>query len=139
MERVIPLTNVGMQTVWTARQADWEYMKNNIENPDGTPISWINRWHDNPYWMAYNWLNPQTKNRLIGTASLKYEFTDWLSLTVRAGTDYQTEKVEVKRAYHSINYREGRYQVSNLFPTGDQCRFSPLCQKGNFKGLYIIR
>ena len=44
--------NVGMQTVWTARQADWDYMKNNMFNPDGTPISWIDRWHDNPYYMA---------------------------------------------------------------------------------------
>jgi len=107
--------NVGMQTVWTARQADWEYMKNNIENPDGTPISWIDRWHDNPYWMAEKFLNPQTKNRLIGTASLKYEFTDWLSLTARAGTDYSNEQVELIRAYHSINYREGRYNVTNYF------------------------
>ena len=104
-----------MQTVWTARQADWEYMKNNIENPDGTPISWINRWHDNPYWMAYKFLTPKAQNRLIGMASLKYEFTDWLSLTARIGTDYSNEKVEVKRAYHSINAREGRYEVHNLY------------------------
>ncbi len=107
--------NVGMQTVWTARQADWEYMKNNIENPDGTPISWINRWHDNPYWMAKNFLNPQTKDRLIGTASIKYKFNDWLSLTARAGTDFSNEQVELKRAYYSINYREGRYSATSYY------------------------
>ena len=107
--------NVGMQTVWTARQADWAYMKENIANPDGTPISWINRWHDNPYWMAKNFLNMSTKNRLIGSASLKYQFNDWLSLTARAGTDFSAEQVELKRAYYSINFREGRYRATNLF------------------------
>ena len=46
-----------------------------IENADGTPISWINRWHNNPYWLRYKNTNPQDKNRLIGGASLKYQFT----------------------------------------------------------------
>jgi TonB-linked SusC/RagA family outer membrane protein len=107
--------NVGMQTVWTARQADWEYMKTHIENPDGTPISWINRWHDNPYWMAKYFLNPETKDRLIGSASMKYQFNDWLSLTARAGTDFSSQQVELKRAYNSINYREGRYNATNYY------------------------
>jgi TonB-linked SusC/RagA family outer membrane protein len=107
--------NVGMQTVWTGRQVDWAWEKTHTQNPDGTPISWISRWHDNPYWMAKNFLNPQTKNRFIGSASLKYQFTDWLSLTARAGTDYSNEQVELKRAYYSINYKEGKYTVSNYF------------------------
>jgi len=107
--------NVGMQTVWTARQADWEYMKTHIENPDGTPISWINRWHDNPYWMAKYFLNPETKDRLIGSASMKYQFNDWLSLTARAGTDFSNQQVELKRAYNSINYREGRYNATSYY------------------------
>ncbi len=107
--------NIGMQTVWTARQVDWEYMKNNVENEDGTPISWISRWHNNPYWIQYKNLNPQSKNRLIGTSSLKYQFTDWLSLTARAGIDNSNEQVELKRAYYGINDKEGRYQVTNYF------------------------
>jgi len=107
--------NVGMQTVWTARQVDWEWEKNHIENPDGTPISWISRWHDNPYWISNKFLNPQTKNRIIGTSSLKYQFNDWLSLTARAGTDYSNEQVELKRAYYSISEKEGKYQVNNYF------------------------
>ncbi|MDO6518714.1 SusC/RagA family TonB-linked outer membrane protein [Zobellia uliginosa] len=107
--------NIGMQTIWTARQVDWEYMKNNIENPDGTQISWIDRWHNNPYWIQYKNLNPQTKNRLIGSASLKYQFNDWLSLTTRAGIDYSNEQVELIRAYYGNNDPEGRYSVSNYF------------------------
>ncbi|MCK0156492.1 SusC/RagA family TonB-linked outer membrane protein [Cellulophaga sp. F20128] len=107
--------NIGMQTIWTARQVDWEYLKNNIENPDGTMISWIDRWHNNPYWTQYKNLNPQTKNRMIGSTSLKYQFNDWLSLTTRAGIDYSNEQVELIRAYYSNNDPEGRYSVSNYF------------------------
>lgn len=107
--------NIGMQTIWTARQVDWAYMKDNIENPDGTQISWINRWHNNPYWIQYKNLNPQTKNRLIGSSSLKYQFNDWLSLTTRAGIDYSNEQVELVRAYYGNNDPEGRYAVSNYF------------------------
>lgn len=107
--------NIGMQTIWTARQVDWDYMKNNIENPDGTQISWINRWHNNPYWIQYKNLNPQTKNRLIGSSSLKYQFNDWLSLSTRAGIDYSNEQVELIRAYYGNNDPEGRYAVSNYF------------------------
>ncbi len=105
----------GMQTIWTARQVDWAWEKEHIENEDGTPISWINRWHNNPYWLRYKNPNPQDKNRLIGAASLKYQFTDWLSLTARAGTDYSNEQVEIKRAYYTIDEQEGSYSVTNTF------------------------
>ncbi|RTE53901.1 SusC/RagA family TonB-linked outer membrane protein [Arenibacter aquaticus] len=107
--------NIGMQTIWTARQVDWDYLKNNVENPDGTQISWISRWHNNPYWIQYKNLNPQTKNRFIGSSSIKYQFNDWLSLSTRAGIDYSNEQVELIRAYYGLNDTEGRYAVSNYF------------------------
>lgn len=107
--------NIGMQTIWTGRQVDWDYLKNNIENEDGTQISWISRWHNNPYWIQYKNLNPQTKNRFIGSSSIKYQFNDWLSLSSRAGIDYSNEKVELIRAYYGLNDPEGKYGVSNYF------------------------
>ncbi|HRQ49651.1 MAG TPA: SusC/RagA family TonB-linked outer membrane protein [Agriterribacter sp.] len=107
--------NPAMQTIWTARQVDWAYEKEHIENPDGTPVSWIDRWHDNPYWIQYKNLNPQTENRLIGSASIKYQFNDWLSLMARTGIDYSNEQIELIRAYYSMNDKEGRYNVSNYF------------------------
>lgn len=107
--------NIGLGTIWTGRQVNWEYMRNNIENPDGTPISWNNVFQDNPYWIQYKNLNPQTENRLIGSASLKYQFNDWLSLKTRAGIDYSNEQIELKRAYYGITSPEGRYSVKNYF------------------------
>lgn len=107
--------NIGMQTIWTGRQVDWAYEKNHIENPNGTENAWISIFHDNPYWLQYKNSNPQAENRLIGTASIKYQFNDWLSLVARSGIDYSNEQLELKRAYYSTNDLEGRYQVSNFF------------------------
>ncbi len=107
--------SVGLGTIWTGRQIDFEYMKTHIENPDGTPISWNNVFEENPYWIQYKNLNPMTGNRFIGSSALKYQFNNWLSLRSRAGIDYSNEQVELKRAYYGITTPEGKYSVSNYF------------------------
>ncbi len=44
-------------------------------------------WFQNPYWAAYQYYDNHERNRLIGSLTLTYDFTDWLYLTGRAGTD----------------------------------------------------
>ncbi len=44
----------------------------------------------NPYFAANKFLNETQKDRLIASTSLKYSFTDWLSLQARVGQDYYT-------------------------------------------------
>ncbi|HCC71943.1 MAG TPA: hypothetical protein DEQ09_12445 [Bacteroidales bacterium] len=107
--------NPMMQTIWTARQADWEYMKENIERPDGSQISWISRWHDNPYWIQTKCLDPMTRNRIIGSATLKFDITNWLFLHVRAGTDYYKQILERIRPVGSFpnDWKDGQYHVYN--------------------------
>ncbi|TDT46756.1 TonB-linked SusC/RagA family outer membrane protein [Maribacter spongiicola] len=41
----------------------------------------------NPYFSAYNFRRKDQRNRIIASTSLRYEFTDWLSLTGRIGID----------------------------------------------------
>ena len=41
----------------------------------------------NPYWSAYNFRNEDFKERLIGSASLRYDILDWLYLSGRVGVD----------------------------------------------------
>lgn len=46
----------------------------------------------NPYWITdREWYN-NTKNRVMGTVQLKYEFTKWLNLSVRGKFDRNEEK-----------------------------------------------
>jgi len=41
----------------------------------------------NPYWVANKFNNDDTKNRIIASTTLRYDFTDWLYATGRAGID----------------------------------------------------
>jgi len=57
----------------------------------GKPIAWTDAYGGqirNPYWAAHKNTNEDRKNRFIGFASLKYEFTDWLNIQGRYGMDY---------------------------------------------------
>ncbi len=42
---------------------------------------------DNPYWVQNRDMTTQAMNRILGSLSLKYDFTDWLNLQVRGKID----------------------------------------------------
>ncbi len=44
----------------------------------------------NPYFGVYQQYNGDTRDRIMGFAMARYNFTDWLSLHVRGGTDWYT-------------------------------------------------
>ncbi|MFD2589153.1 SusC/RagA family TonB-linked outer membrane protein [Croceitalea marina] len=44
----------------------------------------------NPYWAASRFRSFDRRNRILSSATLKYDILDWLSLTGRAGIDHQT-------------------------------------------------
>ncbi len=46
-----------------------------------------NTWGGNPYWAAYQSTNNRTKDRLIGTARLRYDPTKWMYVQGRMGLD----------------------------------------------------
>ena len=61
----------------------------------------------NPYWVARFNTNQDVRNRFLMNASLGYDFTDWLSLELRAGSDmYFTE-------YDNRLYAGGRGLLGN--------------------------
>jgi TonB-linked SusC/RagA family outer membrane protein len=64
--------------------------------PHKTPEGKQNQWRAaapyNPYWSVNELLNEQTRDRMMGYVLARYNFTDWLSLQGRAGTDFYTQK-----------------------------------------------
>lgn len=46
----------------------------------------------NPYYVINELKNNDERNRMIAFASLKYEFNDWLSLSVKSGMDWYTDE-----------------------------------------------
>ncbi len=57
-------------------------------NPDGSERQYSNNtFSQNPYFAAFNFRNEDDRNRIIASTTLRYDFTDWLSLTGRMGID----------------------------------------------------
>lgn len=60
----------------------------------------------NPFWTIHNTKNTDHRDRLIGLVRLSYDFTNWLKLTARGGTDFYTDQ--------RLRYRQiGTYQSQN--------------------------
>jgi outer membrane receptor protein involved in Fe transport len=90
-------------------------------NPDGTELlPGTDIYFNNPYFVAYKFENSTSRNRLTGALTLKYNFTDWLSLqaqvtrdgyifdlrnVVPTGTGYQPggSITQTTTDYHEVN------------------------------------
>lgn len=70
----------------------------------------------NPYWIAYRNLRPETRDRYMFSVLLKYDITDYLNVTGRLRMDNTYTEKEDKR-YASTNGTfakpKGRYNYSN--------------------------
>jgi TonB-linked SusC/RagA family outer membrane protein len=84
--------NPMMGFVWFGRQVDVEYLKNNHKDADGNMISWNYNYHPNPYYNVFESHNYDRRDRVIGHVQSTYEFTDWLKLMGRVGSDYYTSQ-----------------------------------------------
>ncbi|RPE07945.1 SusC/RagA family TonB-linked outer membrane protein [Chitinophaga lutea] len=92
----------------------------------GTPVAtpWpatLGSIYQNPYWMIYNTSINANRDRIMGFLSMKYQLTDWLSVTGRANLDKMTDQLDqaymegtVLRAALGTG---GEYILSNLRTT----------------------
>ncbi len=71
-------------------------------------------YHDNPYFNVYENTNGLSGDRLYGNMSATYQFTDWLSLMVRSGTDYNTELRDRRRAWSTQRFPLGSYREEKV-------------------------
>jgi TonB-linked SusC/RagA family outer membrane protein len=51
-----------------------------------------NLWQQNPYWAAYQYINSDTRDRVIASGDIKYNITDFLYISGQAGMDWYTLK-----------------------------------------------
>jgi TonB-linked SusC/RagA family outer membrane protein len=73
--------------IWGGRQRDLEHMRNYI-GPDGKQIGPNSTTTNNPYWDVYADPNDDTRDRVIGSGSIQYKATSWLTAQARTGTDW---------------------------------------------------
>ncbi|MCK5067778.1 MAG: SusC/RagA family TonB-linked outer membrane protein, partial [Bacteroidales bacterium] len=77
---------------------------------NGEELSFSHPWMQNPYWSAYQYENSSTRDRMIGHALLKYNFTDNLWVRGRAGMDWSTRKRHRVVPYGTAYQRGGSVQ-----------------------------
>ncbi len=104
-------SNPMWQFLWFGRQVDINSLRERTRNPDGTQYNWNNIWNNNPYFTAFENLNEDGRDRIIGNVSISYDINDWLNATVRSGTDWYEEN-------RRQQYAEGNYSVSSVDANG---------------------
>ncbi|MFD1062192.1 SusC/RagA family TonB-linked outer membrane protein [Winogradskyella litorisediminis] len=64
---------------------------------------------DNPYFILFENRNSFERDRIFGNLSFKQNITDNLSISLRSGMDFSSEKRELRRAFSSNRFRNGGY------------------------------
>ncbi|MDE3212507.1 MAG: SusC/RagA family TonB-linked outer membrane protein [Bacteroidota bacterium] len=70
--------------------------------------------HDNPYVTLYDNTNSFNKNRMIGNASLNYQFNPQWRAMVRTGTDYYVDNREGHRAFTTVRFPTGGFRTDDV-------------------------
>ncbi len=110
--------NFMLQFVWFGRQVDMHKLRD-YKYPDGTMRNWNYSYHNNPYWIALENGDADRTDRIIGNASVTFDFTDWLTGTLRSGTDWT--KTGRKRTI-APNPLTSDYRANGGFSTVDILR-----------------
>lgn len=98
--------NTFLNFLITPRFVPLEWLDDYI-TPDGRPINIASRYPTNPNWMVTQRQNEDTRDRIYGFISANYNFTEWLSLMVRAGTDTYFDQRFARAAIHDPGEQDG--------------------------------
>jgi len=108
--------NVMQQFSWTGRQVDYKLLKAKQLNEDGSIYNWNHNYHNNPYMTLTEDLNKLRRDRFIGNAMVKYQFTDNLSAYIRTGGDIYSNFISTQKFVGDMDYPTGYYgETVNLY------------------------
>ena len=101
---------------WTGRQVATEDLKDYWQagKKDFNQFNSNYLWLDNPYFTAYENTNGFNKNRIIGNASVKYDFTPAINIRFRSGIDNYHDLRESKRAFSTKRFVNGAYREDEI-------------------------
>ena len=70
---------------------------------------------DNPFFILQENTNSFNRDRVFGNIAIKHQFTDNLSVSLRSGMDYSSEKRALKRNFSSNRFKNGAYAEHDVF------------------------
>ena len=101
---------------WTGRQVNtldlkdyWQAGKKDFNQFNSNYL-----WLDNPYFTAFENTNGFNKTRVVGNASLMYNFNENFSLRFRSGIDQYHDLRSSKRAFSTKRYANGAYREDEI-------------------------
>lgn len=112
---VADIYNVA-RNMTTADLSQYQNINNvGIPEPSNFP-STLSSIYQNPYWMINNYINNESRDRVIGFLTAKYKITDWLTLSGKANMDKTTDNGETSIYQGTILYSKtgGEYQKSSI-------------------------
>ena len=100
--------------MWTNNSVNINWMKDYWEEEDVKQKNGINRNADNPYFQAYEQIDANDKNRLIGMISLDIKPTEDISLMLRTGMDQSSDFRRTIRPKSSVKFPQGMYREQTV-------------------------
>jgi TonB-linked SusC/RagA family outer membrane protein len=109
--------NPMLQFIWFGRQNDMSMLRSRYDEffANGNPVNWNSNYHDNPYWITLINTNDDQRNRVIGNATVSYQLTDWLTTSLRSGTDWYRDYAQRDYEVQSVDFPDGRFARNELF------------------------
>jgi len=101
--------NPFMGFTWFGRQVDTKALKAQYYQADGSLFNWNYNYHNNPYWMAFDNSEADTRDRVISQASVTYQFQPWLKGLLRAGQDFYRFARDEQFAKGNIDHANASY------------------------------
>jgi TonB-linked SusC/RagA family outer membrane protein len=98
--------------------ADLNWLKNYWQNgKEGKAIEYpFSSFPENPYAVAYEFINKSNRNAVTGNIQATYNFTKELSLQVRTSLDMSYEQRAQERPYDAgAKFPKGSYRTQNIF------------------------
>ncbi len=101
---------------WAGRQVDTHDLTNYWQagRKDFNQFNSNYLWLDNPYFIAYENTNGFDKKRILGNASINYDFNQNFSLRFRSGIDYYHDLRASKRAFSTKRFANGAYREDEI-------------------------
>lgn len=106
--------NVMQQFVWFGRQVDVKRLRD-YRDANGNMYNWNSNYHNNPYWLALENQNFDSRDRVMGAGSVTYRPLSWLSATGRLNTDWYRDYRKRTIAVGTIDHAEGGFGEDNIF------------------------
>ncbi len=70
---------------------------------------------DNPFFILHENTNSFNRDRVFGNIAFNHKFNDKLSVSLRSGMDYSSEKRQFKRNFSSNRFKNGAYAEHDVF------------------------